>query len=279
MAMSFPKKIIYSLSLDGRWACLDGISYREKIRYIFSKYINLFFNRKSINYLGEKFSYDNRATPATLQSYPYEIKFLDEFMNLNSARNILDIGANIGQFSRTISTLFPHLKVFSFEPNPVIFETLQNNVRHLPVQCINCGVSPKSSSTLFFVPGYSGKGSFISENAVINLGDMDSEEVKVQSILLDESAVERFDLPPVFDLVKIDVEGFEYEVLESLPALTCRFLYVEISLARSHGYDFPELLSRIQSKFGKFTVLYCDGIDARKSGQTIGSLLVKVEDV
>ena len=46
----------------------------------------------------------------------------------------LDIGANIGYFSLLLTHHFPRLTTVSFEPNPLLVETLSKSVRDAALQ-------------------------------------------------------------------------------------------------------------------------------------------------
>ncbi|MBA7704490.1 hypothetical protein ES703_113302 [subsurface metagenome] len=80
-------------------------------------------------------------------------------------------------------------------------------------------------------------------------------------------------IPDSYDFVKVDVEGFEYQVLDALK-VNVKYLYIEFSQARECSYEIPALLEKIKEQFGKFNILYCDRID-KYSKHTTGNLLVK----
>lgn len=123
---------------------------------------------------------------------------------------LLDLGANIGSISIPIAKLRPDIKIIAVEASPRVFEYLDNNVKRN--KCTNIYPINKALSTVDnqIVPFYSptelfGKGSLspvftdIPEN--------------VKTITLDK-LVSEYKLPKV-DFIKIDVEGFEFQVLSS----------------------------------------------------------------
>jgi len=127
---------------------------------------------------------------------------------------IFDVGANVGNYSVLINTLFPKAKKLAFEPNPDTYEILKNI--DLPdVQRFNIGFGKvKSISNIY---SYRNK-SKSSEHASIlkdvftelyNNNDIISHSINIEC--LDDFCSENN--IPVIDFLKIDTEGFEYEVL------------------------------------------------------------------
>jgi len=126
----------------------------------------------------------------------------------------------------------------------------------------------------YYVPGNSAKGSFIEANSNINLNNK-PDKIEVELIDLNKNSCNKLSIPSEFDIIKIDVEGFEYEVLNSIKNIKTKFLFMEFSMARSHQYSFHELLNRLSDCFGDIEILYCDYIDLTQKNRTIGNLLVR----
>lgn len=116
------------------------ISFTSKIAYypaIAASYLRLgLHHSKSIRYLGSVFHYDNPATPLNLQNYPYEVghKLLSHMTSMPSS--VLDIGANLGQFSVTLAHLCPEAQIDAFEPNPAVWAILTQNANDR-IRCFN----------------------------------------------------------------------------------------------------------------------------------------------
>jgi FkbM family methyltransferase len=214
--------------------------------------------------------------PVTLQSYPHEIFSISEYVDLTQTAIVLDVGANVGQFCITLATMFPATRIYSFEANPDIFGLLQSNIRPFSnITAFNLAIAPEGNLPFYYVPGKSGKGSFIKSNAVINLGNAVAAQVKVASIELSQETCEELQIPLAYDLIKIDVEGFELQVLDALEGIKTGHLFVEFSLRRDCGYEFIELTKRIEQVFGRIKVVFCDEINDKN---TMGSLLVECID-
>lgn len=274
MAMTPLRKVAYSIGLDWSWLNQERISLSQKLRYIPEKYFALVSGRARIHYLSVKsFAYDNRNTPVTLQSYPEEIGRLASWLGPEPL--VLDVGANVGQFAVTFATLIPGAKVFSIEPNPEAFQLLKHNTAEFPgIQLHNVAVGPSGRMPLYYVPGASAVGGLWRENAIRSAAGTRTVKVDVDVLTLDAKALRERGLPRSFDLVKIDVEGFEGEALAAMPDVRAQFVFVEFSLNRPHSYTFPELLRSIERITGPAELVYCSTIDYADRRETMGNALL-----
>jgi FkbM family methyltransferase len=125
---------------------------------------------------------------------------------------VFDIGSNIGQYT----LLFSHLvgtegKVVAFEPDPKNFSFVQFNAnmnRGSNIVVEQKGVSNISRRQSFYRDSTTGgrRGSFIQEF----VGESFTGEIEEVDTISFEQAVLQFGRP---DFVKIDVEGFEQEII------------------------------------------------------------------
>ena len=121
----------------------------------------------------------------------------------NELHNIYDIGANIGDHAVYFAT---HSKanIFSFEPMPVTFEMLKKNIEQNDisdrVKLFNCALGAEDSSA---------KMQIVTDNmGACSISNEGTENVQVKRL-------DNMNLP-LPDLVKIDVEGYELEVLKGM---------------------------------------------------------------
>jgi FkbM family methyltransferase len=246
------KKIRLNLELDRTFLRLRRLSRAERIRYLIDKYRAMAMNSGCVNYLGGPFAYDNRWTPALLQDYPAEVLRIDRFADLSTASTVLDVGANVGHFAATTLAMFPHLRVWSLEPNPEVLPLLRRNSnRSASWEIVPVGVSAiDEQRELHFVSGKSGQGSVYRDNAALGLLGGDPVEVTVELRRVTPELCEELRMPSVFDLIKVDVEGFEREVLAGLGDLRWRFLALETSVERSGRLDLDELRAIVAELWG-----------------------------
>ena len=130
---------------------------------------------------------------------------------------IYDIGANQGDF--TESFLGDETTVISVEPNPVIFKKLQNRFTdNENVITINKAVSSDKGEVEFYVPTLERKHTISTcsknwfEGRFKYVFDEGYKTLKVESVSIDD-LIEEYGFP---SRIKIDVEGYEYNVIQSL---------------------------------------------------------------
>lgn len=218
--------------------------------------------KRTINFLGEKFVFDNPATPLNLQTYPYEAtrKILANMDD--KPRKILDIGGNIGQFSRTMwHALDGKVSIDIFEPNTSIYPLLEENIKNFTgLKSYNFGIDRRSGKgRLYFEPGRSGTGSVFKKNA------SEKKESVVELGVKMTNSVPKVTGRQEYDLIKIDVEGYELEVLKSLKGVSAKYLFIELSSNRDRGYLHSSLFQEVKSLFGEYDLVYGSQITGSKN--------------
>ena len=105
-------------------------------------------------------------------------------------RNCIDIGSNVGMWTRELAQKFE--QVYCFEPNPNFIECFNKNIHETNVQLFQYGLSNKEHTA----------SQEFKSTQITNIPG------NVQCQTLDS-----FNLNNI-DFIKIDVDGFEVEVLE-----------------------------------------------------------------
>lgn len=153
-----------------------------------------------------------------------EMKFIS---NLNSNNIIfLDIGANVGVYSMLASKL-NFKKIFAFEANSMVFRNLYKNVRLNDFKVILENKAVGSKLTKVNI-----SQNLNDQNFVTNTKKIDIETEEVECITID--SLNFFD-ENLF--IKIDVEGYEYEVLKGLANtfLNNKNIIILIELNKNHS--------------------------------------------
>ncbi|MCK7589526.1 FkbM family methyltransferase [Subsaxibacter sp. CAU 1640] len=117
---------------------------------------------------------------------------------------IIDCGINIGLSIINFKRNFPNAEIIGFEPDPDIYRIAKNNILtagYENVELIQKAVWTEETTLLFFQEGSAG-GRIITETG--------KKTVEVQTCDL-KKLINR-----EVDFLKIDIEGAEYEVLESI---------------------------------------------------------------
>ncbi len=129
-----------------------------------------------------------------------------------------DIGANIGLFSYFIALKRPKAKFFCFEPEPVVFNCLKKSFSHLDasqVKIFNSAVGTVEESRKLFKSDINDGGHTLVKELI---GDEERADQRVVEVINLDQRFQKGELPAP-DAIKIDVEGFELEVLKGISTM------------------------------------------------------------
>ena len=174
-----------------------------------------------------------------------ELRLLDALVD--PGRVAIDIGANKGVYSYWLSRL--SRQVLAFEPNPKMYHLL---ARAVPanVRTFEVALSDSEGTAELILP-VQRSGRFSNQGATLQTRKLDGG--KAFAVLpVEQRRLDSYDVRDVA-FIKIDVEGFEIEVIEGARATLARerpVLLVEIdahhskrpvaeavATVRAHGYD------------------------------------------
>lgn len=158
---------------------------------------------------------------------------------------VVDIGANIGLHSVAFAAAVPHGSVISVEPSPATYLQLLRNVAPLGnVMTLNCALSSNTGVTNFYVStdsAYSG----IKDTGLKNVSKLIRIPCYTGDQVISSLRVGRI------DFLKIDVEGFETEVIRGLEEMIREFrpvIFCEIFGGKSSNPDPTETISLLIEK-------------------------------
>lgn len=164
---------------------------------------------------------------------------------------IFDVGANIGSYSKEIlCNKVSVKKIYAFEPHSATYKKLQKNAIDKLIQPVNLGLSDQIGTATLYDRDNSGGSSHASLSKTIfsDVHHVITESTQINLTTVDDFCkVNQIDC---IDLLKIDVEGFEINVLrganEMLKNGSVRLIQFEFTqLNSSLGVffkDFYELL-------------------------------------
>jgi FkbM family methyltransferase len=158
-----------------------------------------------------------------------------DFMGVDwgGVRYVIDAGANVGAFTLWVTVRAPS-QVVSLEPNPETFKVLQKNIEQAGigprVKVENVAVARNNGTRTLHLHRYSTDASLDEHSGA-------QGTAQVEAITLGE-VIARSGFPHI-DLLKIDIEGAEYEVFSEpdLAALDqVRFIILECHLGMEGDY-------------------------------------------
>lgn len=146
------------------------------------------------------------------------VKYHSHFENQlkkHSIECVIDVGANEGQFARHIHTIIPTAKIYSFEPLKEPFKKLEALKDSIPdFECFNTALGNTTSKIDIWKSSFSPSSSMLPMEQLHKNIYPKSAELTKESVDLDklDNFKSKFDIGGKY-LVKIDVQGFEKEVI------------------------------------------------------------------
>ena len=157
---------------------------------------------------------------------------------------IIDVGAHIGLFALFASQFCKNGKIFCYEPIKENYKILIENIEMNQIQNIfpnNLAVTKETSRVKIFLNDDQSGHSMFTQNK--NFVEVDSKSLS--DIFIDNGIKE-------CDFLKLDCEGAEYEIVESLSADL--FTKINKTVIEYHMVDTkPELLEQLINKLKQFS--------------------------
>lgn len=137
---------------------------------------------------------------------------------------VVDIGANIGSFSAAVHFQYPNAVVSSYEPHPISFLLLKKN-------------APFATTYQKAVMGKSGVVQIQNLGPSMSRRIVPSGGIPVEAVTLDDVLKDLL----VVDLLKVDVEGSEYDIFNNTSPQTLekiRKIFVEVHAKEERDWFF-----------------------------------------
>lgn len=220
---------------------------KQKIYYLIIKILSTLLSAKVLNKL--ELILQNSLGKAIFISIENEVNSVRKFLKLD-VNIIFDIGANYGIYTDELLKYYPNAKYFLFEPLKEPYEYLVNKFKNYPnIKILNNAVSDKNLSSLIY---YDKVGSGAASLTKRNLQHFDVEFEKVEKVELislntmfkDDFNNKSFKI----DFCKIDIEGHEFTVLNSIKNNFEKFRLIQFEIggcnidSRTYFQDFWYLL-------------------------------------
>ena len=200
--------------------------------------------------------------------------------------NVIDVGANVGQFGLDIRRHGFEGQIVSYEPVKETFVSLSQTIKqHQPWKALQLGLGAAESERTINISGNAGLSSSILEMGSLHLENFpDSATVAKQNISIStiDKQLEVLGLRPQEIMLKIDVQGFEAEVLkgasQSLSKIPLCYLEVSITPLYEGEISFLPILIEL-SKFGHEVIDVFRGIKAKDGRLLQLDILTKLSKV
>lgn len=189
-------------------------------------------------------------------------------------RTVLDVGANVGNFTQMISTVLKKINIYAFEPLAGCYTDFIKNTEHLKnAKVFNCALGDKDSESNIYHNEFSPSSSLLKmkqlhKDIFPQTKNFISEKINTRA--LDSFGNEIVWAPKI--LLKIDVQGYELNVLKGainslgkIDIIICEVLFVELYENQARFDDiYKFLIERNFSYKGNF-----DQVADNKTGRII----------
>ncbi len=189
----------------------------------------------------------------------YAMRRRGEITGINS---IWDVGANEGQFAYMAHSVWPELPIYSFEPDPDCFEKLNSTFKQFSIsgRTFPCALGSENGTKPLIRYSHNVNNSFLQR---IDTQQEAQVSVQVQCTTLDE--ISNGIQWGANSFLKLDVQGFELDVLAGAVDFLarCRYVQIEVSFAssycsgasadevmrfmREHGFQCVEILDLLRN--------------------------------
>lgn len=165
--------------------------------------------------------------------------WLKQFLEVNALDQpcFFDVGANVGNYSKMIFSLYPAARIYAFEPNPNTFNQLQTLSQKSPDICtFNTGLGATVGNIEFFCrqDNVSSSHATLYKDVLTKAhGYTDVRKLTVPIDTLDNFCQQN--LIDRIDFLKIDTEGHELKVLEGAKNA------LNNGIVRSIQFEFNEM--------------------------------------
>jgi FkbM family methyltransferase len=226
-----------------------GISYFRMKNFVLPHFIKL--ETKSLSIDLPQFNGINELFRDIILDDEYYLRNLPN----NQINTIADIGANVGIFAIAARIAFPHAEIHCYEPN-------EDNIPYLNRQGESLGLKTFKQA-VSNVDGTCSLSKSTIHDTSARITNLKDGEIPLKSL---HTVLNRFNSQQI-DLLKLDCEGFEFEILKDAANLRkCKFITLEYHIVKDQQL---KSLKNLLSNAG-FHVIH-----ANKRNKSLGNLLAE----
>jgi len=167
--------------------------------------------------------------------------FLDLF-NKNSV--IVDLGANIGEFSKIFSERYSYSKIILVEANPNLIKDIKINFKNRKnVKIINAAIGKESKEKIEFYLSVDDESSSLNKKLRDKFEANKDQDKAIVKLITISDIYEIFNLKKI-DLLKMDIEGAELDILENFSEID--FEKINQISVEFHDFIDPSLRKRTE---------------------------------
>jgi len=176
---------------------------------------------------------------------------------------IIDIGANIGQFASHARVAFPNAQILSFEPIEDCFQQLKAGFSNDPnFKAFNCAIGKSSRKSTFHYNDYAPSSSIL-EISTTHISHFPKTAHSTTTTIEERMFEEVVDIGSIAApcLIKIDVQGYELEVIKNNGAMLKAADAVIIETSFKQLYKGQPLFDEVYNEMTKLGFVYGGSYD------------------
>ncbi len=146
-------------------------------------------------------------------------------------KNIFDVGANIGQTANYFIEHFPDSNIYCFEPVEATYQQLVSNINNKKIHAFNQGLGATIHDHTIHLNDSSGSSSLMGDDGRFSRTEI--VRINTGQNFFIQNQIEDV------DLLKMDVEGYELEVLRGFGPLLktkVKMIYAEVGFDKKDPY-------------------------------------------
>jgi FkbM family methyltransferase len=169
------------------------------------------------------------------------------FLEGHAVRTIVDVGANTGQFAEMIRRVCPDARLYCFEPVRECFLALERTVAGLHgARAFNLALGDHKGPVEILRNAFTPCSSMLEPTALLEREYPEAARRERETVSMStlDAALRGLDLSPPL-LVKIDVEGYEPQVIRGAEATLDQALFVAVEIHFREYYKGQPLFDDI----------------------------------
>jgi FkbM family methyltransferase len=168
----------------------------------------------------------------------------------------LDLGCNLGTYTDLINKNLKTKKIYIFEPSKICFQFLQDKYQQKKINIYNKALSNRKKTLKFYEKEIVSQSTLNNKKSKVFNNIKNKSIYNINCISLDEF-YKMNNLREIYDLIKIDCEGEDYNIIKGAKNLLkknlIKLLKIEIEFEKNNFYEIIKYLNRFNYKLVSFT--------------------------
>lgn len=163
--------------------------------------------------------------------------YLLNMINFSDNDIVIDCGANNGDLLMSLETYSANINYIAFEPGPIEFATLKQNIKNH--SSVNIALGEKTKSVKFFLSSQNADSSIVPSRS-------DLQSIEVQMISFSDYYQNNLSDSRI-KLLKVEAEGYEPEVLEGAEYVLDKIEYIVVDGGYERGPEKAPTLPAVSN--------------------------------